>query len=548
MKKNKSIIAIIPARGGSKGIPRKNLRSLNGYPLISYVIKTCIRSNIFSDIIVSTEDMEVKAIAEIFGAHVLIRKPELADDNTTLDPVIRNALLTAEAKFQKQYDLIFTIQPTSPLLSIEDIKSVKNLLQKNNLDTVLTVKKDNHLSWSKNGQKYTPNYKKRVNRQYLKDNFIETGGIIACTRDQCLSGSRVGKRIDLQIIPKERAIDIDDFDDFRNCEAKLRSKKIVFSAIGSQKVGLGHSYRVALLASELTNHDLVFVIPKEEDMAIEFFKEKNYKVVVAKKNTLAKTIIDESPDLVINDILDTSEKYMDEIKNFGCKIVNFEDSSAAASKANLVINALYESKNKNKSFLTGHKYFCLRDEFIFLQKNKKVNNEVNNVMLSFGGVDEGNLTLKSLEAIGKFCNENNISINVILGLGYSHLDSIKKFKKYKNIKIIKNTKQISNYMNEADIAITSGGRTVFELASLRKPMIVICQNERETKHTFANEKNGIINLGHRVNAGQKKIQEQFINLVKDNALREKMVLKMSKIELNKGKKVVIRKILNLLEE
>ena len=135
MKKNKSIIAIIPARGGSKGIPRKNLRSLNGYPLISYVIKTCIRSNIFSDIIVSTEDMEVKAIAEIFGAHVLIRKPELADDYTTLDPVIRNALLTAESKFKKQYDLIFTIQPTSPLLSIEDIKSVKNLLQKNNLDT-----------------------------------------------------------------------------------------------------------------------------------------------------------------------------------------------------------------------------------------------------------------------------------------------------------------------------------------------------------------------------------------------------------------------------
>ena len=91
MIKNNSLI-IIPARGGSKGIPRENIRPLAGYSLIYYAIKASKDSSINSDIIVSTDDNEINTIASYFGVDILMRPNHLAKDNITLDPVVENCL------------------------------------------------------------------------------------------------------------------------------------------------------------------------------------------------------------------------------------------------------------------------------------------------------------------------------------------------------------------------------------------------------------------------------------------------------------------------
>ena len=112
-----NFLVIIPARGGSVGIPRKNLRPLNGKPLIYYSINTAKKSKYKLDIYVSSEDDEILMFAERFGASVHRRDRTLALSETTLDPVIFEAYKSIREKVKVDYDFVITLQPTSPLLS-----------------------------------------------------------------------------------------------------------------------------------------------------------------------------------------------------------------------------------------------------------------------------------------------------------------------------------------------------------------------------------------------------------------------------------------------
>lgn len=132
------ILVLIPARGGSKGIPRKNLRALNGRPLIYYAIQTALRSTFKVDVYVSSDDDEILNIANASGAKVLKRDASKANDATTLDPVVYDAYLRISKIEKKEYDLIITLQPTSPLLKTKSLDNAINLLiNKSDIDTVI---------------------------------------------------------------------------------------------------------------------------------------------------------------------------------------------------------------------------------------------------------------------------------------------------------------------------------------------------------------------------------------------------------------------------
>ena len=140
-------IAIIPARGGSKGIPRKNLRPVAGRPLIYYSIMACLKSSLLDRVVVSTDDDEIALFAERFGADVLMRSRELADDLTTLDPVIYSVVRQAEKQWKDYYGIVISVQPTSPLIIAADIDAVIGILDVG-VDTVITVVDDRHLNWT----------------------------------------------------------------------------------------------------------------------------------------------------------------------------------------------------------------------------------------------------------------------------------------------------------------------------------------------------------------------------------------------------------------
>ncbi len=528
-------IALIPARGGSKGIPRKNLRPIAGHPLIYYSIQACLAATRVDVVAVSTDDEEIALFAERFGALVLMRPAELADDLTTLDPVISFAVAQAEKHLQSHFDVIVTVQPTTPLISSSLISDAVRHLQQGEIDTVLSVVDNRHLSWTMENGVPRPQYVARVNRQLLPQCFKETGAIIACSRAQLMSGTRIGKKVHLLEIPHDKSIDIDTYADLAICELLLQRRKIVITVIGYDSVGLGHVYRALTLANELIHFDLQFVCEQRSRLAIDKIREQNYSVHICEDGQFLAACLELKPDLVINDILDTDETYISALQLAGVRVVNFEDMGSGSQQANLVINALYSGENLPDHVLVGSRYFCLRDEFIFLPE-KIFSDTVNRILLTFGGVDEGNLTLRCLKLIAPVCYENGISIDVVTGPGYLHEQELSmhiKSLEFSDITVSNDTRRISDFMHRADLAITSGGRTVLELAALKVPTITICQNERETQHTFASSDNGVINFGHRECVQDDEILRTIVRLIENGSARKSMVEKLRATDLKK---------------
>lgn len=114
-------IAIIPARGGSKRIPKKNIKDFHGKPLIAYSIETALKSKLFAKVIVSTDDLEIANIAKDYGATIHNRPKELADDYTGTEPVVHDVLNTLQAN-NEEYDYYCTIYATAPLLQVKYLK------------------------------------------------------------------------------------------------------------------------------------------------------------------------------------------------------------------------------------------------------------------------------------------------------------------------------------------------------------------------------------------------------------------------------------------
>ena len=188
-----NIVAVIPARGNSKGIPRKNLRPMAGHPLIYYAIKSCLGAASVSKVVVTTDDEEIALFATRFGAEVIMRPTELGEDHVTLDPVISHAV--DNSIVGNDIDVVVTVQPTSPLITSEDIDGAMARFNVESCDTVLSVVDDRHLCWSIRDGNPIPDYTERVNRQQLPLKFKETGAIIACRKSVLLTGTRIGKSI-----------------------------------------------------------------------------------------------------------------------------------------------------------------------------------------------------------------------------------------------------------------------------------------------------------------------------------------------------------------
>jgi CMP-N-acetylneuraminic acid synthetase/spore coat polysaccharide biosynthesis predicted glycosyltransferase SpsG len=538
----KRILIILPARGGSKGIPRKNIRLLAGKPLLSYGILTAKACRYVDEVYVSTDDEEISTIASRYGAKIIPRPSELAGDSITLDPVIFNAVETIE-KEHKGFDIIVTLQPTSPLLSVDSFNRAIKFFNETGADCVLSVVENTHLFWVKERGNIRPFYPKRLNRQELSPIFRETGGFVISSREVVTENSRISGDIRLFPLSREESIDIDDRFDWWIAEKVLKRKRIVLRVDGYRLIGLGHVYRCISIAERLIDHDIMFLMDERYKMGIEFVRSRFHKVFTFGGDVM-EALGALNPDIIINDILDTSAGYIKQLKERNWLVVNFEDLGRGIKHADLVINALYEADSNSPNILGGPAYFCLRDEFYSLPPKKGVSPALRRVLVTFGGTDENNLTIKVLKALEAMNGE--FIVNVITGFGYTHEGELKKYLKQcsKRVIVVRDTRSISQYMYDADLVITSGGRTVYEVASVRTPCLVLCQNQRELTHRFFSKKNGILNLGLGTEVEDSALRDMIKHLLKKEP-REKMFLKMSKFDFHGGVDRVIDAIKNV---
>jgi CMP-N-acetylneuraminic acid synthetase len=516
-------LVIIPVRGGSVGIPRKNARLLRGKPLLAYGIEAAQRSEEITTVVVSTEDPELAEIARRFGAEVVERPPGLAGPEVTLDDVIVDAVARLEAR-GRRFEHVVTLQATSPLVRPVTIDRAVRQCRERRDDTVLTVVNTPHLSWGRDAEDaLTPLYEARRNRQELPPHYRETGGVVACRREVLARGTRFGDRVSVIEVDKAEALDIDDHFDWWLVEKSLRRRRVVFRVVGNRETGLGHAYRALTLADRLIDHDLHFVVRSEDDLAAELVRRRFYGLSHVAGEHELPTLRELAPDLIVSDVLDTSKAEMEALRELGAALVNFEDLGSGAAVADFVVNALYDAPGGplGPNAFHGAAYCVLRDEFYSVPPIE-VRPEVEEVLLLFGGTDPNDLTGRCLHWLDGL--PGDWSITVVSGLGYSEPRALERFAAGARhpVEVVTNTPIVSRYMARADLAITSAGRTVFELASLGVPTVVIPQNDRECQHAFALESPGVVALPRACELEQLEFQGAAHELITSRHLRSSL--------------------------
>ena len=222
------IMAIIPARGGSKSIPLKNLKLLNGKPLIDYSINVSLKSKFITRTIVSSDHPKILNRAQKLGAEILKRPKNLATDSSQLEPVMEHCLNHFKLKENYIPDIIILLQNTSPLRTKNHIDDALSTFLDSKFDSMMSCYSSHYFLWTLKKNTLIPknhNPKNRPNRQQMNNQFIENGAIYitkynAFKKSHC----RISGKIGLFEMQQKVSIDIDTKSDLLQSNNFLKYK------------------------------------------------------------------------------------------------------------------------------------------------------------------------------------------------------------------------------------------------------------------------------------------------------------------------------------
>jgi len=223
--KNKTFLAIIPARGGSKRLPRKNVLDLNGKPLIAYSIEAGLDSSYIDKVMVTSDDDEILTISKKYGAVTINRPNELASDTATTFDAIKHAVDNYE-----KYDYIVLLQPTSPLRDGDHIDKAIELLESKNADAIVSVCKMDHSPlWSNTLDEslsmagFLKDEALNKRSQDLEKYYRLNGAIYICKTEKLLEEKSffLKENIFSYVMDRKSSVDIDEEIDFKIAEVIL---------------------------------------------------------------------------------------------------------------------------------------------------------------------------------------------------------------------------------------------------------------------------------------------------------------------------------------
>lgn len=231
--KTHKILAIIPARGDSKGLKFKNLRKINGKTLIYYSVKAALGSKLIDRVIVSTDNRAIASEALKCGAHVpFLRPKKLATDHSSVGGTVRHAIEFLKRKEKITYDIIVLLQPTSPLRTVKHIDEAVRKLTKGRCTSVVSVTpvrehpykmvslRSNYIS------RFAYGKKRGIRRQDVKPFYKIDGSVYACyTKAFLKKGVFVTPKTKVIILDNKDSVDIDDEKDLVEAKALLRKRK-----------------------------------------------------------------------------------------------------------------------------------------------------------------------------------------------------------------------------------------------------------------------------------------------------------------------------------
>ena len=234
MYKNNSFLAIVPARGGSKGLPGKNIKELCGKPLVAWSIEAGLKSKYVDEVMVSTDDEKIAEISKKHGANVpFLRPSDLASDTATTFDAVKHTIDYYKNELKKEFDYIVLLEPTSPLREVCDIDRAIEILLESKADSIVGICKTESQNpaflVSKDEKGLIAGYENKdmrvLRRQEIKDVYFFEGTIYVSKTDVLLDkktfyhDNTIGYEV-----PKYKSLEIDDIDDFVMVEAIMNYK------------------------------------------------------------------------------------------------------------------------------------------------------------------------------------------------------------------------------------------------------------------------------------------------------------------------------------
>lgn len=222
------MIAIVPARGGSKGLPGKNIKNLLGKPMIAYTIEEALKSKYITEVIISTDCAEIEKVALEYGAKSHFLRPGfLASDSAK---AIDNYIYTIDRlnnEFGYEIESFVVLQPTSPLRLAEDIDGAIKLFYKKNGESVISYTEEHHpIEWHKyitEDGKFENIFNERLlNRQDMKPSYFPNGAVFIFDYELIKQGKYYSDNSYAYIMPRFRSIDVDTIEDFKYIEFLMR--------------------------------------------------------------------------------------------------------------------------------------------------------------------------------------------------------------------------------------------------------------------------------------------------------------------------------------
>ena len=427
------IIALIPARGGSKRIIDKNIRPIAGVPLVLRAAQTA--GQVADRVVVSTDSDVVAAVVEPWGIEV--DRSFSHSDETSVDGMVTHY------RGMWPDSTLLVVQPTVPEVTASSLLGLVGHAQEFN-EGVALANDAAHIMW-------TPE-----DRHILSTLRAEVG--VRCYPPG-------GAALNRTIRPlNQPLIDIDTPSDLTAARQRIEAKRILFRVRYNEKVGSGHLRRCLALAGELQHHDVAFATVDDADPIGDVARATIPFPVVRELGGSMRA------DVIVNDTLDTTRDEMLALAQHA-PVVTLEDLGGGADFADVIINALYGSGERS-----GPRWADLRPEFLHLPPKDYTTS--GRVLVTFGGTDPAGLS-------DKFGGALYHEVGGPFYLGQPEWDIIHA----------KGITNMAAEMHHADVIVCSAGRTVFEAARVGTPAVVVAQNVRETSHTHLGLEHGNVYLG-----------------------------------------------------
>ncbi len=532
MKDGLRVVGIVPARGGTDRVPYLNIKRLGDRPLLAHTLDAAKQSQTLDRVIVSTDDPRVAKVAESHGAETpFLRPPELAGDIPSLKPVIVHAVRALEAGGEHP-DVVVVLQATTPFRGAAAIDAAVERLTSGGFDAVLSVTEDRTLNWRVENGQLLPLFAKEGRRDEQLPVYKENGAVVALRRAVLDGASRFGERIGHLVLDKREGFTVHDLDDFWMAERLLRQPRILFRVDGSTAMGMGHVYRSLAIADALrqaSRAEIAFLMSADHEKGIVTVSRYGYPVRVVGDGALASDlehIRDFSPAILINDLKDLRPEYLQGLAHLGATTVNLvdtlDDLERAEHYAEMIVSVMAEDRETPEGFYGGPAYAILRSHFH--GREKEIRERPKLVLLTFGGSDPQGLTLKAARVTASL--DPAVEVVAVAGPAFSHRREFEELAAAlpRKVPLIDQAGgHIAELMLEADVVVCSGGMTVYEIAALGTPGIVLAQNMREDGRMRVFAGHGTIAyLGLGVDVDEPTIGDAVARLLADAPRRRAM--------------------------